>query len=172
MSHQPVIDGLEFARARSRLKGAWPVAEFPRLRDVLRSDAGSLSYELQGEPEMQGRPALRLRVEGALQLNCQRCLGALEFPVRIDVVLRLALSQEEADAEPLDADGPDCIVAGREMAVRAMVEDEVLLAIPIAPRHGSCADGERMEAGDATDARAAKQMPFAGLRGLIGGTKH
>jgi uncharacterized protein len=172
MSHQPVIDGLEFARAGSRLNGAWPVAEFPRLRDVLRTEAGSLSYELQGVPEVQGRPALRLRVEGALQLNCQRCLGALEFPYRIDVELLLAATQAEADAEPLDADGPDCIVAGREMPVRAIVEDEVLLAIPIAPRHAACGEGERRDAGSATDARAAKQMPFAGLRGLIGGTKH
>jgi uncharacterized protein len=172
MSHQPVIDGLEFAMARSRLNGAWPVAEFPRLRDVLRTDAGSLRYELQGVPEALGRPALRLRVEGALQLSCQRCLGALEFPVRIDVVLRLAQTQEEVDAEPLEADGPESIVAGREMPVRAMVEDEVLLAIPIAARHEACAAGERMDAGGATDAQAAKQMPFAGLRGLIGGTKH
>jgi len=172
MSHQPVIDGLEFARARSRLNGAWPVAEFPRLRDVLRTDTGSLRYELQGVPEAQGRPALRLRVEGALQLSCQRCLGALAFPVRLDVVLRLAPTQEEVDAEPLDAEGPECIVAGREMPVREMVEDEVLLAVPIAPRHAACEGGERMDAGGATDGPAAKQLPFAGLRGLIGGKKH
>lgn len=148
------------------------MAEFPRLRDVLRTDAGSLNYELEGVPEAQGRPALRLRVSGSLQLSCQRCLGALEFPVRVDVLLRLAPSQEEVDAEPLAADGPDWIVAGREMPVRGMVEDEVLLAIPIAPRHEACAGGERVDAGGATDARVAKQMPFAGLRGLIGGTKH
>jgi uncharacterized metal-binding protein YceD (DUF177 family) len=56
--------------------------------------------------------------------------------------------------------------------VRAMVEDEVLLAVPIAPRHAACGGDERMDKGGATDRQAVKQLPFAGLRGLIGGTKH
>jgi uncharacterized protein len=165
MSHQPVIDGLEFAKAGSRLQGSWPVAEFLRLHDALRSTAGTLHYELQGVPELRGKPALRLKVEGTLQLACQRCLGILEFPLRVEVALRLARTQQEMDAEPLDADGPESIVAGREMQVKALVEDEVLLALPIAPRHEACAATEPVAAG-------TRQTPFAGLRGLMGGTKH
>jgi len=165
MSHQPVIDGLEFARAAARLQGAWPVAEFLRLHDALRSTAGTLRYELCGVPEEQGRPTLRLKVGGALQLTCQRCLGALEFSLQMEVALRLATTQEEMDAEPLQADGPESILAGKEMRVQALVEDEVLLAIPIAPRHESCDSS-------AAGAEGRKQTPFAGLRGLIGGTKH
>ena len=164
MSHQPVIDGLEFAKASSRLQGAWPVAEFLRLHDSLRSTAGTLRYELRGVPEEKGRAMLRLRVSGTLQLTCQRCLGALDFPLQLEVALQLA-TQEEMDAAPLEADGPDSIVAGKEMQVQALVEDEVLLAIPIAPRHEVCAAGV-----SGTEGR--KQTPFAGLRGLIGGTKH
>ena len=53
------------------------------------------------------------------------------------------------------------------MQVKALVEDEVLLALPIAPRHEACAAGE-LKASPA----GAPQTPFAGLRGLIGGTKH
>ena len=165
MSHQPVIDGLEFARAAARLQGAWPVAEFLRLHDALRSTAGTLHYELRGVPEERGRPVLRLKVDGALQLTCQRCLGALEFPLRFEVALRLAATQEEMDAEPLDAEGPESIVAGKDMRVQGLVEDEVLLAMPIAPRHETCA-------GNLADAESRKQTPFAGLRGLIGSTKH
>jgi len=165
MSHQPVIDGLEFAKAGARLQGEWPVAEFPRLRDALRSETGTLRYELQGVPETQGRPALRLKVEGSLQLLCQRCLGALEFPLRISVLLRLAASQAEVDAEPVEAEGPESIAAGKAMPVRALVEDEVLLAIPIAPRHEACTGG-------AAEAAGTKPTPFAALRGMIGGTRH
>jgi uncharacterized protein len=164
MSHQPVIDGLEFAKAGSRLQGSWPVAEFLRLHDALRSTAGALRYELRGVPEERGQPVLRLKVAGELSLICQRCLGALEYPLSMEVTLRLAATQAEVDAEPLDAEGPECIVAGREMRVQALVEDEVLLAMPIAPRHESC-EGGVAEPG-------SRQTPFAGLRGLIGGTKH
>lgn len=165
MSRHPVIDGLEFARTGAKLKGAWPVASFGRLHDALRSTEGTLSYELRGVPEQQGRPALRLTVDGTLQLLCQRCLAALEFPLHIEVVLLLAETQAEVDAEPVAADGPESILAGREMPVQGLVEDEVLLAIPIAPRHEACAS-------DTAGLKDPRQMPFAGLRGMIGGTKH
>ena len=164
MSHQSVIDGLEFARTGSKLQGAWPVADFPRLRDVLRTNEGTLRYELRGVPQEQGRPALRLKVDGALQFVCQRCLGALEIPLHLDVSLQLAATQAEVDTGPVEAEGPDKIVAGRQMPVREMVEDEVLLAIPIAPRHERCASGSAgLDDG---------QSPFAGLRGLLDGTRH
>jgi len=165
MSHQPVIDGLEFARTGSKLQGSWQVADFPRLRDALHSDAGTLRYELAGIPEERGRPALRLSLRGALSLTCQRCLGAMEFPLHIEVSLLLAASQAEIDAEPLEAEGPERIVAGKEMPVRELVEEELLLAIPIAPRHERCA-------GQAALGKEAVRSPFSGLRGLMSGTKH
>jgi uncharacterized protein len=164
MSHQPVIDGLEFARTGSKLQGAWPVAGFPRLRDVLRTDEGTLQCELRGVPEELGHPTLKLRVDGALQFVCQRCLGALEYPLHIEVSLQLAATQAEIDADPLEAEGPERIVASRGMPVRELIEDELLLAIPLAPRHERCGGG----------AQAAREehSPFSALRGLIGGTKH
>jgi len=165
MSHQPVIDGLEFAKAGTSLQGSWPVAEFRRLRDALRSDDGTLRYELRGIPEERGRPTLRLKVDGTLQLACQRCLGALEFQLAIEVSLLLAATLAEMEAEPLAAEGPESIVAGKEMRVLDLVEDEVLLAIPIAPRHQACSAGASGNPG-------TRQTPFAGLRGLIGGRKH
>ena len=165
MSHQSVIDGLEFARTGSKSQGAWPVAGFSRLRDVLRTDEGTLHYDLRGVPQERGCPALRLKVGGALQLVCQRCLGALEFPLHIDVSLGLAETQAEIDAEPLAAEGPERIVAGPEMQVRDLVEDEVLLAIPLAPRHERCAVRDAVTADK-------ESSPFASLRGLVGGTRH
>ena len=165
MSRQPAIDGLEFAQAGSKLQGSWPVAGFSRLRDSLSTDEGTLQYELLGVPQERGYPALRLKVGGALQLVCQRCLGALEFPLHINVSLGLAETQAEIDAEPLVAEGPERIVAGPEMPVRDLVEDEVLLAMPLAPRHERCAGRE-------AGAADTEGSPFAGLRGLVGGTRH
>ena len=165
MSHQPAIDGLEFARTGAKLQGACAVADFPRLRDALRTDEGTLHYELRGVPEQQGHPGLRLKVDGALQFSCQRCLGALEYPLHVEVLLQLVATQAEVDAETLEAEGPELIVASRVMPVQDLVEDELLLAIPLAPRHDRCA-GQEAQAG-----REGK-WPFAGLRGLFGGTRH
>jgi len=100
-----------------------------------------------------------------LQLVCQRCLGALEYPLHIEASLHLAATQAEIDADPLEAEGPERIVASREMPVRDLVEDEVLLAIPLAPRHEHCGGG-------AAQAPRERQSPFAGLRGMVDGRKH
>ena len=166
MPHQqPVIDGFEFASAGASKQGVWPLGDFPRLRDVLASDAGEVAYELEGVRDERGRPSLRVRVRGALQLRCQRCLEAMPFQADTDETLVLAGTLAEIHAEPADVNAADRVVAGREMPVRDLIEDELILAVPYAPRHETCS------ARPSPDAAEDKQSPFAGLRGLIGG-KH
>ena len=160
MSHQPVIDGFEFASAGATQQGVWPLSDFPRLRDMLASDEGEVAYRVQGMRDERGRPALRLHVEGTLQLRCQRCLEPLPFAVKTDDLLVLAATLSEIHAEPADAHAPDRIVAGKEMPLRDLIEDELILAAPYAPRHEGCAAGTPAEEGRGNS-------PFAGLRGLM-----
>lgn len=164
MSHQPVIDGFEFASAGATQQGVWPLSDFPRLRDVLANDAGQVAYEINGVRDERGRPSLRVRVRGTLQLRCQRCLEAMPFEVQTDEMLVLAATVAEIHDEPADAHAPDRVVAGKEMSVRELIEDELILAVPYAPRHENCIPAG---AGD----RADKISPFAGLRGMMRG-KH
>lgn len=159
-AHQPSIDGFEFASAGAKQQGVWPLSDFPRLRDMLASDAGEVAYEISGVRDERARPSLRLKVSGRLALRCQRCLEPMAFEVQTDVTLVLASTLAEIHDEPADAHGPDRVVAGKEMALRELIEDELILAVPYAPRHESCTAGA---AGD----RAEKISPFAGLRGLM-----
>jgi uncharacterized protein len=159
-AHQPVIDGFEFASAGATQQGVWPLSDFPRLRDVLAADAGEVAYELSGVRDERGRPGLRLRVRGTLRLRCQRCLEPMPFEVQTDETLVLAATLAEIHAEPADAHAPDRVVAGKEMVLRDLIEDELILAVPYAPRHESCS------AASARD-DAEKVSPFAGLRGLM-----
>jgi uncharacterized protein len=112
----------------------------------------------------RGRPSLRLKVKGTLMLRCQRCLEAMAFDVDTDETLVLAATLAEIHAEPADSHAPDRVVAGKEMALRELIEDELILAVPYAPRHEDC---EPAGAGE----RAEKVSPFAGLRGMMRG-KH
>jgi uncharacterized protein len=160
MSRQPVIDGFEFASAGATQQGTWPLKELPRLRDVLAHDAGEVAYDITGVRDERGRPGLRLKVSGTLVLRCQRCLEPMEFEVNTDETLVLAATLAEIHAEPADAHAPDRVVAGREMALGALIEDELILALPFAPRHEDCSPAG---AGDS----AESQSPFAALRGLI-----
>ena len=161
---QPVIDGFEFASAGASLRGALPIRDFPRLHDMLAGHDGEVAYEVEGVRDGRGRPALRLTVRGTLALRCQRCLDALPLEVRADEVLVLAGTQAEIDAEPADVYTADRVVAAKEMPVRELVEDELILALPYAPRHAECS-------ARASTGAAEKVLPFAGLRGLMRG-KH
>jgi len=159
-AHRPIIDGFEFALAGAKQQGVWPLNDFPRLRDMLASDAGEVVYQISGLRDARGRPSLRVKVSGTLTLLCQRCLEPMAFAVHTDATLVLAATLAEIHAEPASAEGPDRVVAGKEMALRELIEDELILAVPYAPRHEAC---EPAGAGD----RAGKVSPFAGLRGLM-----
>jgi uncharacterized protein len=156
----PLIDGFSFAETGRALRGGLPLGDFTRLQDLLSSKAGELRYEVLGTKDDMGRAALRLKVSGALQLTCQRCLKAMEFALDLDELLVLARSEAEIEAQPVDPEGPDRIVGGKEMAVGTLLEDEILLAIPFAPRHSQCSPEAAVTGG-------AHASPFADLRGLL-----
>lgn len=161
MSHQlALIDGFEFAAAGAKQQGVWAVGDFPRLREMLASDAGEVRYAIEGVHDARGRPALRVRVRGALQLRCQRCLEPMAVAIDSDEILVLAATQAEIDAEPVEADAPDRLLAADDVSVRDLLEDELILAVPYAPRHDGCATG--------AEARGDEKIsPFAGLRGML-----
>ncbi|MGH8688036.1 MAG: YceD family protein [Burkholderiales bacterium] len=158
----PLIDGFDFAAAGASQQGAWPVGAFPRLRGLLHDESGVVKYELRGSIDAHGRHRLALGVNATLRLTCQRCLEAVEVAVQEQAMLWLARSQSEIDAQPLAAEGEDGVVASREMAVRDLVEDELLLALPSASRHEDCS----AQAGAAPEGR---QRPFEGLRSMLRG---
>jgi uncharacterized protein len=160
MSHQPVIDGFEFASAGAMQQGRMPLGGFARLKDQLASEAGEVEYAVEGVLDARGRPSLRLRVKGTLHLRCQRCLEAMPFEVDEAQLLVLAASQAEIDADPADPDAPDRVLAGKQMVLRDLVEDQLILALPYAPRHVRCkAAGELGDEG--------KVSPFADLRDIL-----
>jgi uncharacterized protein len=156
----PLIDGFAFAEAGRRLDGSRPIADFGRLQDLVSSSEGEVEYEVLGTRDEVGRAALRLKVKGPLQLTCQRCLKGMSFPLDVDATLVLARSEAEIEAQPVDPEGPDRVVGEKEMAVGTLLEDEILLAIPVAPRHEHCSP-------DAALKGEAQASPFADLRGLL-----
>lgn len=156
----PRIDGFEFAAAGRVLRGVWPLSGFPRLHGELRDETGVVHYEVIGSRDALGRPCLALRASATLQLTCRRCLGAVEYGLDVGATLLLAASQAQIDAEPIRVDGPEWVVAQKEMAVRDLVEDELLLALPYAPRHENCPAPDK-------DAPETRHTPFAVLRGML-----
>ena len=144
MSAPAVIDALEFARSAQESSGSVPVSALQRLDDLLYDSAGTLNYRIRGTRDERNRPFLELKIAGGLHLQCQRCLGLLEYPVDFSNILLVVPAGAAPDPELEDPEAPDVIEASEELDVAALVEDEVLLSLPLAPRHpdGEC-EGRR-----------------------------
>lgn len=163
MSQQIVIDSLSFAREGRSLQGELPVAGLERLHDELAEIAGVVAYRLNGRMGRQGKPQLVLEVVGEVPLVCQRCLGRYDHPLSIASVLELIADEADLSQDELEDDSRDFLVAQKELDVAALIEDEIILGLPVAPRHEDCAlpDGST---------RGTKESPFASLAALKGKT--
>jgi uncharacterized protein len=85
---------------------------------------------------------LAIEIEGSVPLTCQRCLDDFEWPVaqRTEVLL----AHDERELALLDADSSaEVVLAGAPVTTLTLVEDELLLALPFAPRHPEGACGAR-----------------------------
>lgn len=157
------IDGLAFARDAARLEGRLGMESLPRLAQSGCS-ASILDFVLTGEINERGKPGLKLVVRGSVRLQCQRCLDSLDLPVQLEAHLEFATSEAEIMAAEDDIER---VVVGREMSVAALVEDEVLLALPMVPKHEQCSAAVELGA----NARASAFAALAALkkRSLSGG---
>ncbi len=134
-----VLDGVAFANEGAVAAGVVAVAALPRLVEGLADDSGCLECRVTGSRDGDGKCWLALEVSGTLGLVCQRCLNRLAFPVEIRTRLLLVPPGQAWPDEELAEDGFDAVAAEKEMALLSVIEDEVLLALPIAPMHETCA---------------------------------
>ncbi|HKB60810.1 MAG TPA: YceD family protein [Gallionellaceae bacterium] len=156
------IDSLDFARKGLELRGEAAIAELPRLQDLLASPEGQVGFVLRGVQGKNGEPLLELALEGNCQLRCQRCLQALPHAIStVSLLIPVPESSLAAGGDLEEEDGIDRIPADAHLDVLALIEDEILLGLPLSPRHefGVC------EAA-AGNAPAGEQHPFAVLRKL------
>ncbi len=139
MANPAVIDSFKLVQERQRLTGSIAVATLANLAESLHDCSGHLAYDIRGDRDGRERPLLRLQVEGTLRLSCQRCLEGFEHQVTIDTALRLVAAaslEAEYEASGADPDEPECIVESAALDIAALVEEEVLLALPPYPVHG------------------------------------
>ncbi|MBU1425938.1 MAG: DUF177 domain-containing protein [Gammaproteobacteria bacterium] len=157
MFARPFIDSVDFARNGKEIRGEIAVSSLSKLGDMLAKPDGSLTYIVRGYREGDS-DMLEVSLQGSCVLRCQRCLGELEHPVNQVSRLRLLPADRLDEAE--DDDDADAIEAESRLDVLALIEDELLLALPFAPRHpeGECAPA-------ANDLKQ-KASPFAVLAGL------
>ena len=133
-SQETRFDAFKLVARGGELSGTIDPVLLPRLGEQVADEGGSVAWRIRGGDDGQGRPALTVTVEGDVPVTCQRCLGTMRQPVAQETVLLLA--RNEAEVVRLDeASEREVILASAPIEALAVVEDELLLSLPFAPRH-------------------------------------
>lgn len=135
-----------------------PVKALPRLAGSLQDDQGTLDVALSVKPLAGPVAALAVegRVSGILPMACQRCLETV--PVRLEQDFRLAVTVSgNEEAVPSDFE-PWPLIAG-PVSLGQLIEDELLLALPLVPMHERQDECGELAAELAARGREGKDAP-------------
>ena len=129
----PHVDPRKYADREITLQGAIPVAEFKRVCDLLSSDTGVVQVTLAFRRDEQKTALLHVALKTSVQMICQRCLDAASLPLEAECTY--AMVWPGADESQLP-NGYDALEVDEEpLALYPLIEDELLLALPIIPMH-------------------------------------
>ena len=140
------LDVAKFARAGTSLEGQVPLGALQRLSEgtcapddaqpgpVTWRATGSQRGVLGGTPEVR----LHLQAQATVWLNCQRCLQPVAVSLPIDRVFRFARDDDEAAQLDEASEEEDVLALGRPLDLMSLLEDELIMALPIVPRHETC----------------------------------
>lgn len=130
----------------------------------------ALSWSVRSElkPDSAGLPQvwMHLTVDVSLPLTCQRCLGPVDERIQIERDFRFVETEAQAELED-DESLEDILVASQDFDLAGLIEDEILLDLPVVPRHDVCPVNLKLAVADADFAEPSeKPHPFAVLAGL------
>ncbi len=155
------IEPVGLADAGRSFRGEVPVSELMRLRPSLTSADGCLKVELEFRLDERRVRTLSGCIEGSVDLVCQRCLESLMFPLDVEFKLGIISADEEINRLP---DGYEpLLVTGEPLRTLDVIEDEVLLAVPVIPLHEGV---DSCESGYVNQPMADKENPFSVLKKL------
>ena len=179
------VEPFALATQGRTIEGEIPLADLTRLSTLARSSLsqdgasfdteGSVEFTLCFDIDEGGAPRIGGNVSTTLRLQCQRCMEDMDYPVTLNVKLGIVPSREAAANLP-DSYDP-LVVSGDETTITSILEDELILALPIVAMHEveSCSEGKAsrngsdnygQQAGQENPPSSKRENPFAVLAQL------
>lgn len=158
------LDVKAFAEEGGQLVGEEAVGQHPRLlaetagRGADLPVAWSARGEMRDPEHVQPGVWLHLQARTVLPLTCQRCLEVVDVAVSTDRSFRFVADEKVAAAHD-DQSEEDLLALSRSFDLVELVEDELLMEMPVVPRHGVCPEPVKMATADAGFEEAATQQP-------------
>lgn len=150
--------------ARARFAGQLPLRRFRRLHALLLDDTGDVDYELGFGRDQEGRSVVTGRVTAEVVVQCERCLAAVS--ITLDCPVALQCVHSEAQALQVSASYEPLLLDGSALRSVALIEDELILSLPIVPRHDEHDQACRPASVGRTGAGAERVNPFSDLARL------
>ncbi len=158
------IEPLRLAKTGKQIVGQYELCTMQRLGALLHENTGYVSFILDfGRDAENGFYCITGEVNTNLNTVCQRCLEGLN--IQISSPVRLGIANNKTEAENLPSGYEPLLISDDPVSLLELIEDELLLAMPIAPMH------------DEKECHAMKQLmghyntetkkPFAILENLI-----
>lgn len=156
MSMPLIVELQRFCDESRVVEAEFGPTQLPRLLDSVADTAGRVSLQVRGSVDARGRPSIDVRIGGELWVLCQRCMRPMS--VTLDIGQTLAFGEEDA-GDAFDPDGVEVLPVMSHLDLTELLEEEVLLSLPMLPRHETCE-----LPGPAVSGR---QSPFAALQGRV-----
>lgn len=131
---QELVDPHRLAEQGVTLKGTWPIANMSRLEPKMSKTSAIANAEFTFSVDEQGICNIHGHVEATLILECQRCMEPFEYAIIADFALGVVTKLEEAKQLPEQYD--PVLLQDGQLALRDLIEDELILNLPIIPKHG------------------------------------
>jgi uncharacterized protein len=158
------IDPILLAKKQASLQGELSMADMARL-PIKTAQFANILVEF-GQDE--GRTYyIKGRIDAVIPLICERCNQEMAYKMKESFALRPVLSdnrsvkQGDTGYEPL-------VTNGELVDLRELIEDELLLNIPVVPKHEdeNCLTSDFLVVEDEFE-HTVKDNPFKGLADLV-----
>jgi uncharacterized protein len=173
------LDVAAFAGGGGELAGEWPADRLPRLlAATLAPQDGTarapIAWRANGERRVLvaagAQPSLSIAADTEVTLECQRCLQPMRLPLHAE--RRIFFVEGEEAAAALDVESEDDVLAlTPALDLRELIEDELLLALPLVARHAHCPEPLPRAFVEDDPAVAPADNPFAALAALKRGPR-
>ena len=168
--HPERLDVKAFAQAGGHLAGHATLLKYERLAEEAQGLHPDLRVDWYADAELRTDAGqgvqhwLHVRAEASFPMVCQRCLLPVDVPLQVDRWFRFVPDEDIAALED-ETSEEDVLAASRDFDLQALLEDELIMEIPVTPRHEICPEPPSLSAmdDDFEAAAEARPNPFAVL---------
>lgn len=129
-----LVDPYECLRQRAVFEGQLSSGQMLRLSALLTAPSHNITFRIAFDSDESERCMIECSVKASLSVMCQRCGQEMDCPVDSRSMLVVITSNDKADELP-EAYDPLLLIDGAPVVLLDLIEDELLLAIPMIPRH-------------------------------------